>query len=139
MAYVSASRISAVALSTLAAWIALAGVDLGARSEGGWIGAGRAAILSVGADATPDVNRSGKGDRGALLPGAGDTTTLSFQLDGRTDGSVVMRLPSLGVKPVLGTGRPAANGARKPMIACEPMVSPLAAAARNLAPGRCVA
>ncbi len=139
MGYFSASRVAVVSFSVLAAWVALAGVDLGVRSENRWVDLGQV-IRGFGGDVAPTVNRLAKGDRGVLLPGSGETTILSFQPFGQANASVVMRLPAAtAAKPVLGTGRPAASGARKPMIACEPMVSPLSAAARGLAPGRCVA
>jgi hypothetical protein len=139
MANFSASRLSAVSLGALVAMLALAGVDLATSSKGGWVDLGQV-IRGFGGDVAPTVNRLAKGDRGVLLPGSGETTILSFQPFGQANASVVMRFPApTAAKPALGTGRPAASGARKPMIACEPMVSPLSAAARGLAPGRCVA
>jgi len=125
------------------AGVDLAGVDLGTRSpiERGWLEAGRAAIFDVAANDQPAVNRAAKTDRGALLAGAADTMTIAFQPKGIGDVSVVVRLPATvpaigGAKTGVGTTRP--PGARRPMIACEPTVSPLATAARNLAPGRCI-
>jgi len=141
MSYDSASRVASLSLGMLAAGAALAGVDLAARSpiENGWLDAGRAAISRLVADAGPIVNRAAKSDRGALLPGAPDMTTIAFQPRGLGDVSVVVRLPAAtAVKTGIGTTRPAANSARRPMIACEPTVSPLATAVRNLAPGRCI-
>lgn len=141
MYYVSASRVASLSLSMLAAGAALAGVDLGARAqiERGWLEGGRAAIFNLMAGAGPVVNRAAKTDRGALLAGTPDMTTVAFRPRGIDDVSVVVRLPTGSVaKTGIGTTRPATSGTRRPMIACEPSVSPLAAAARNLAPGRCI-
>jgi hypothetical protein len=118
-------------------------VDLSASPDAGWLVAGRTVLASaegtVGAATAPTVNRAAKADR-ALLPAAADTsTTFSFQLMGQSDASVVMRLPAAtAAKSGTGDARPSLRDARKTMIACEPVVSPLAAAAKGLQPGRCV-
>lgn len=142
MSYGSASRVASLSLSMLAAGAALAGVDLASSRDGGWVSAGRAAILNFAGGAGPDVNRVAKGDRGPVLPGAPDMTTITFQPRGLDDLLVVMRLPGGSAantsRSGVGLTRPAASEMRRPMIACEPSVSPLAAAARNLAPGRCI-
>ena len=141
MTYVQASRVSAVTLSAAVAWLALAGVDIGARSEGGWLDAGPAALqIAGGGDIGSIVNRAAKTDREALpqfSPVA--STTLSFQLVGQDNSSVVMRLPTaVAAKNNAGASKPAESGARKLMLACEPTVSPLAVAGKSAEPGRCV-
>jgi len=124
----------------LAAGAALAGVDLGSpQRQHGWLEAGRAAILNFAGEAAPLVNRAAKSDRGAVLPGAPDMTTVAFQPRGLGDLLVVVRMPAgAASRTGVGATRPAASGTGRPMIGCEPTVSPLATAARNLAPGRCI-
>ena len=143
MTYDSASRVASLSLGMLAAATALAGVDLAGMNsvsfESSWVETGRAALWSLAGTAAPVVNRAAKTDRGAVPVGAAETMTVSFPLAGQGGASVVARLPAAtAARSGIGTGRPAASGARKPMVACEPMVSPLAAAARNIAPGRCI-
>ena len=91
---------------------------------------------------TPEmaVNRTAKADRVAS-PARTDvpTRTISLQLNGLSDTSVLVRVP------VAQAGRnqssapsllKAGNG--KPAVACEPMVSVLTEIAKQLQPGRCV-
>jgi hypothetical protein len=140
MTYARATRVSAVTLSAAAAWLAFAGVDLGARSEGGWLDAGHAALQTLGSNAAPIVNRAEKADRDTLPQASSQAgTTLSFQLMGQDSTSVVMRLPmTTTAKSGTGAGRPSESGVRRMMVACEPTVSPLAAAGKSAEPGRCV-
>jgi len=92
-------------------------------------------------DATPQVERAGKGDRLTTPSVQGPNMTVSFQLPG-TDSSVVMRvlLPrgdqdATDRKVPPPTGR-ASTGKR--MVACEPSVSVLAPVAKALQPSRCI-
>ncbi|MDR3464952.1 MAG: hypothetical protein P4M07_03315 [Xanthobacteraceae bacterium] len=146
MTYDSASRVASLSLGMLAAATALAGVDLAGMDPGprasfasGWVETGREAMWSLAGNVAPVVNRAAKSDRDAVPTGAAETMTVSFPLAGQSGASVVARLPAAtAARSGVSSGRPAASGARKPMVACEPTVSPLAAAARNLAPGRCI-
>jgi hypothetical protein len=80
------------------------------------------------------VNRGTKADRAAGPSGSPALSqTISLTLNGVSDTSVLMRVaaPSTAssqAKPVT----------RKPMMACEPVVSVLTEVARKLQPGRCV-
>ena len=137
MAYISASRVLAVSLSTLAAWVTLAGVDIKAQPdtrtsrEAGQMQGAMGVVAAA-------VNRDAKSDRGALMPSSGATTTLSFQLVGQPDVSIVMRLSADESNERAMARNGASRSSGRMMIACEPMVSPLATAAKGLAPGRCV-
>lgn len=144
MTYDSASRVASLSLGMLAAATALAGVDLAGMDRTsvarGWIDTGRATLWSLAGNAAPTVNRAAKVDRDAVPAGAAETMTVSFPLADQSGASAVVRLPAATAARTGIGGRPAAGDTtRKPMVACEPMVSPLAAAARNLAPGRCIA
>lgn len=85
------------------------------------------------------VSRAAKADR-AASPAASpaQTRTIALRLSSFSDTSFLVRIP------VAKGGPPSApfdakSGARnKPPIACEPMVSVLAEAAKQLPPGRCV-
>jgi hypothetical protein len=85
------------------------------------------------------VNRGSKADRVAALAGSpASTQTVSLKLDAFSDTTFLVRIP------VAASNRPAARAPagpaiRKPMVACEPMVSPLTEVAKQLQPGRCVA
>lgn len=146
MSISSASR--SIALSAFTAAVVLAGVDFGMGTSFGseWMEAGRTAIWPAAFAAAPAVNRAAKGDRDALPGMARDSVTLSFSLNGQRDMSVVMRLPTAPVaRPEVGTtgtgtgsSQPAASSTPRRLIACEPTVSPLAAAAKMVGPGRCI-
>lgn len=144
MSISSASR--SIALSAFTAAVVLAGVDFSMGTSFGseWMEAGRTAIWPAAFAASPTVNRAAKGDRDALPGGARDSVTLTFSLDGQHDMSVVTRLPTTpAARPDLGTagtgtGQPAASNPQRRLIACEPTVSPLSAAAKTLGPGRCI-
>jgi hypothetical protein len=84
------------------------------------------------------VNRGAKADR-ALGPAGSPalTRTVSVRLDGFSTTTFLLRVPSAGGSPV-SAAPPAKSGARRPMIACEPVVSVLTEVARQLQPGRCV-
>jgi hypothetical protein len=85
------------------------------------------------------VNRAGKADRMAgLKPATVPTRTVSMRLNDLADTSVLLRVPATietgnAKRPVL-----LQKQNRKPIIACEPMVSSLIEVAKLLEPGRCV-
>jgi hypothetical protein len=85
------------------------------------------------------VNRTAKADRlVAPKPAAVATRTVSMRLNDLADTSVLLRVP---VAVAAGNARPSIllrQQARKPAIACEPMVSSLTEVAKLLQPGRCV-
>ena len=86
------------------------------------------------------VNRSAKADR-AVGPSGSPALlqTISLRLDGVADTSVLVRMPADGAAPSPSTASsPAKPMTRKPMAACEPVVSALTEVARRLQPGRCV-
>jgi hypothetical protein len=86
------------------------------------------------------VNRTAKADR-AAGPARSDvqTRTISLQLNGLSDTSVLVRVPAVAE----ATRKPSApflmkSGDNKRTVACEPMVSVLTEVAKQLQPGRCV-
>jgi hypothetical protein len=86
------------------------------------------------------VNRGAKADR-AMGPSGSPARlqTISLKLDGVEDTSVLVRMPAAGATPSPSTASsPAKPATRKPMAACEPVVSALTEVARRLQPGRCV-
>lgn len=92
---------------------------------------------------TPAVNRTAKGDRDTAQAKLDQGQTLSFQVHGLTDMSVLLRLA--GPTPKAQPDKPASTKAipidskpRKATVACEPPVSMLTEVARSLQPGRCV-
>jgi hypothetical protein len=90
---------------------------------------------SAASTSTHAVNRGAKGDRAANGLTSTSTRTVSLRFDGFADTTFLLRVPVATVVP------PAASTLakpRKPMVACEPMVSVLAEAAKQLQPGRCV-
>jgi hypothetical protein len=87
------------------------------------------------------INRADKSDRavGAAAQ-AMPTQTISLRLDGLAATSFLIRVP---VSSVARSTVPApfvtkSSGDRKPMAACEPVVSVLTEVAKQLLPGRCV-
>jgi hypothetical protein len=89
-----------------------------------------------------DVNRVGKTDRAPRQTNSPSSTqTISVELSGLTDTSVVVRLPlpqarrSLApmTTPFLTTSSP-----KRLAVGCEPIVSVLTEIAKQLQPGRCV-
>jgi len=82
------------------------------------------------------VNRKAKSDRAAAAPNpAPRTKTVSLRPDGPSDTSYLLRVPDA---QGASSRTPARLGVRKPMVACEPMVSVLIEIANQLQPGRCV-
>ncbi len=92
--------------------------------------------------AVSDVNRTAKGDRGALKASPGETETITIRAVGLEETSVVVRIPVVKEE---ARNRPAAPAKsipskpdRKMAVACEPPVSVLTEVAKLLQPGRCV-
>jgi hypothetical protein len=86
------------------------------------------------------VNRAAKTDRAAaVVRSEVPTQTISLQLNGFSDTSVLVRIP---VAQAAGKSSSAPSllksGDDKPTVACEPFVSVLTEIAKQLAPGRCV-
>ena len=85
------------------------------------------------------INRIVKADRIAIIAGsAAQTRTIALRLDAFSDTSFLVRVP-LAKAPESPSVPPKAKPAgRRPMVACEPVVSLLTEVAKLLQPGRCV-
>lgn len=87
------------------------------------------------------VNRTTKTDRGgAAARSAAPTRTISLQVNGLAETSVLVRIP---VADAAGRRAPGpilikSGERRSTTVACEPMVSVLSEVAKQLQPGRCV-
>jgi hypothetical protein len=85
------------------------------------------------------INREAKADRSAAAPRAGlPTHTISLQVNGLADTSVLVRIPTAAGarrEPAPSLIKPASGMAA---VACEPVVSVLTDVARLLEPGKCV-
>ena len=93
----------------------------------------------MGAPAT-SINRAGKADRAAGVARSDvPTRTISLQLNGLADTSVLVRVP-VAQAPRNGAFIPSLmrSGDTKPTVACEPVVSVLTEVAKQLQAGRCV-
>jgi hypothetical protein len=89
---------------------------------------------------TTAINRTAKTDRAAgVAVSPTPTQTISLQLNGVSDTSVLVRIP---VAQAASKGSSAPSlfkpGNGKIAVACEPAVSVLTEIAKQLAPGRCV-
>jgi|SRR5215212_316302 len=97
------------------------------------------ATASVAVPAT-GINREAKADRsvGVARPRVA-THTISLQLTGLADTSVLVRMP-VANGPRNGSSAPSMikSGSGKPTFACEPVVSVLTEVAKLLQPGRCI-
>jgi hypothetical protein len=86
------------------------------------------------------INREAKADRSAAIARSQVATrTISLQLNGLTDTSVLVRMPvANGARN--GSFAPSLikSGGGKPTVACEPVVSVLTEVAKLLQPGRCI-
>jgi|SRR3984957_18779067 hypothetical protein len=85
------------------------------------------------------INRAAKADRATGVTGSPTPTkTISLQPEGRSDTSVLVRIPM--AQAGNGSSAPPVTKPenRKMTVACEPVVSVLAEAAKLLQPGRCV-
>jgi len=94
---------------------------------------------SLSVSAADGINRAAKSDRIASAVGSQtQTRTISLRLVGFSDTSFLVRVPVAN-----GASNPSSpgvtkSGDRRPMVACEPVVSLLTEVARQLQPGRCV-
>ena len=91
--------------------------------------------------AVSTINRDAKADRGARLVAPGvRTQTISLQVNGLSDTSVLVRIPAAGFARSGASAPPSLvkSGGGTTAVACEPMVSVLTEVAKQLAPGRCV-
>ena len=84
------------------------------------------------------INRAAKADRVASAVGSpAQTRTISLRLTGFSDTSFLVRVPvASGASDQ--TPSMIKSSVRRPMVACEPVVSMLTEVARQLQPGRCV-
>jgi hypothetical protein len=114
-------------------------------SGGDLAAAGRDA--GQGRDATNEngVNRGAKSDR-AGMPRilSRQNQTVSVRLNELSATSILIRLPArfgeeAQDRPAVPAAAKQPVNARKPMVACEPVVSVLTEVAKQLQPGRCVA
>lgn len=140
-------------LGLMAGMLALGAVHVEVSAGNGLLGPAQRgeASLTLPARAVEDalavnVDRAAKGDRAAAVKPAGGTT-MSFQVPGIPDTSVMMRVPSgwasdardaLRQSPAAISGSRRGSSAAPRPVACEPTVSVLTAVARHLEPGRCV-
>ena len=85
------------------------------------------------------VNRAAKADRAAGMAGlAVLTQTISLQLDGLADTSVLVRVPLTHEARNSSAHSLTKSGNGKLTLACEPMVSVLTEVFKHLQPGRCI-
>jgi hypothetical protein len=85
------------------------------------------------------INRDAKADRSAhFVAPAARTRTISLQVNGLSDTSVLVRIPAAGIARS-GVSAPSLvkSGGSTMAVACEPMVSVLTDVAKQLEPGRC--
>jgi hypothetical protein len=87
------------------------------------------------------VNRGAKADRATGPAGSPALTrTVSLKLNDFLDTTFLLRVPVVAaVRAPSVASSPTKPVARKPMVACEAMVSVLTDVAKQLQPGRCVA
>jgi hypothetical protein len=90
-------------------------------------------------EGTSSVNHGSKADRVAGPAGSpAATRTISLKLDGFSDTTFLVRIPTAVANPPAAAPAPVKPVIGKPMLACEPVVSVLTEVARRLEPGRCV-
>ncbi len=144
------SHLVSGALGLVAGVLALGAVHLEVSAGNDLLGPAQRgdARLTLPARAVDDaiamnVDRSAKGDRDAAVKPAGGVT-MSFQVPGLADTSVMMRVPSgeaadaLRKAPASTIGSSKGSSAGTRPVACEPVVSVLTVVAKQLQPGRCV-
>jgi hypothetical protein len=87
-----------------------------------------------------DVNRTAKTDRAPrVTTPATPMQTISVQLSGSTETSVVVRIPVMqDERDSTPTPHLTNSAPKRPAVACEPVVSVLTDVAKQLQPGRCV-
>ncbi len=145
MSYMASGTLGAVAavLALGAVHLEAAGNDALGPVQRGDAGVITPARAGAGEAIVTNVDRSAKGDRETTVSPAGGLT-ISFRLPGLPDTSVMMRVPSgqaadaLRKAPASTTGSGKGSSAGSRPIACEPVVSVLAAAAKQLDVGRCI-
>ena len=83
------------------------------------------------------VNRGSKADRTVGPAGSpASMRTVSLTFDGFADTTFLVRLPvALANPPTISV--PSKPVLRRPMVACEPVVSALTEVVKRLQPGRC--
>jgi hypothetical protein len=98
-------------------------------------GVSQAPVLEVSLPSSgAGINRAAKADRLAgVSASAGRMQTISLQIEGLLDTSVLVRVPVDHAARATTSAKP---GDRK--VACEPVVSVLTEVAKQLQPGRCV-
>jgi hypothetical protein len=84
------------------------------------------------------VNRGSKTDRAAVPASPSSTRTVSLKFDAFADTTFLVRVPVTVAGPPASPA-PVKPAMRKPMVACDPVVSVLTEVAKRLEPGRCVA
>jgi hypothetical protein len=88
------------------------------------------------------VNRSVKSDRSPVVARTPSERTISVNLAGLTDTSVLVRIPAnvpaKKMSPVSVAPKALASNRQPSTVACEPVVSVLTDVAKLLGPGRCV-
>jgi len=83
------------------------------------------------------VNRFAKADRVTAVAVSGaPTQTISLQLNGVSDTSVLVRIPA--TRKAASSPASLKSGGGAPTLACEPVVSVLTEVAKQLGAGRCV-
>lgn len=135
------SNMASGILGVAAAFLALGAVHLEVAAGNDLLGPSMTVAARTDVSATlMNVDRSAKGDRAAAVSPAGGTT-LSYNVPGTPDASIMMRVPAGAAadalrKSPVSTGKGSSAGTRP--VACEPVVSVLTDVAKQLAPGRCV-
>ncbi len=85
------------------------------------------------------VNRAAKADRAAGVAGSPvQSQTIALRVSGVSDRSFLVRLPVANRAGSPSSPDVIRPGNRKPMVACEAVVSLLTEVAKQLQPGRCV-
>jgi hypothetical protein len=93
---------------------------------------------SSGSSEAATVNRGAKTDRTAgPAVSSALMRTVSLKLSSFSDTTFLVRLPVVASTPPAASSVTKPAG-RKPVVACEPVVSVLTEVARQLQPGRCV-
>ena len=96
--------------------------------------------LGASIEAVTPVNRSSKADRASAPVGSpASTRTVALKLESFSDTTFLVRMPvATASSPAIAVPAKSPAAARRPMVACEPVVSFLTDVAKRLDPGRCV-
>jgi hypothetical protein len=121
-------------LGALAVTLSLGAAQFASGSDLGGLTQGLAPAPEAG------INREAKADRADAPANALKTQTISVQLDGLSNTSILVRVP-VARKEARNTQTPTI--AKEPVsnrrtVACEPVVSVLTEVAKQLQPGRCI-